>query len=196
MIARLLSAAAFAATALSGAAGAATYSIIEASGSCAGAAGTAGCPSDPSRDALSNVNIGTGDGAFYSLGLGGSATFEFDRLYWGSLSVFEVTYNSRRNYMETADVFLGRGGTFTSAGSIDNQGAVGLSTLDFAGGFDAVRFVDTTPFMSDSASARRGDGFDIDAISVESSVIPLPASVLLLGGALAGLGAWRRRRIA
>ncbi len=190
---KLLSLTAIVAVLAASGAGAATFSITDATGTCAGQAGTAGC-GDDSRDDLSSVNLGSGDGSFYSLGLGGSATFRVAPGFSGPISVVEVTYG--RNYpLEAVDVFIGRGGVadvFAGTVTNRNEGVLGgTQTLTFgAGRYDTISFFD----KSDAAG---GDGFDLDSFSVsETSQVPLPASVLLLGGALGGLGAWRRRRAA
>ncbi len=191
---KLLPLAAIAAIFAAGGAGAATFSITDATGSCAGLAGSAGCTGDGSRDDLSSVNLGAGDGSFYSLGLGGWATFRVAPGFSGPISVVEVTYG--QSYpLEAVDVFVGTGGIAdVFAGTVTNQnggGVGGTQTLNFGGGrYDTISFFD-------KSSVAGGDGFDLDSFSVsETSQVPLPASVLLLGGALGGLGAWRRRRAA
>ncbi len=61
--------------------------------------------------------------------------------------------------------------------------------FNFAGSFDTLRLIDTTPGSSPS-----DDGYDVDAVGV--SPVPLPAAGALLAGALGGMSLLRRRQSA
>ena len=140
--------------------------------------GTVG--TEDGRDNPMNA-LGVTDGTFLSLGLGGTADFTFGSKFTGALTVVEETFK-REGYFERALAFGGLGGTFTYLGLLSNQ--MPTSTLEFDGIYDTIRLVDIS-------SGEGRDGFDVDSISVNA--IPLPASALLLGAGLAGLGVARRK---
>ena len=164
-----------------------------------GAVGTLDCGTTADRQDLSNVNLGAGDGDFFSLGLnpnsseGGVAVFEIAPAFMGPASVVEVTNPS--NHLEAAAVFVGTELTFDSfvfVGIVDN-GSGGSTTpttsLSFTGTYNYIAFLDVSrDTYGNTASI---DGFDLDAFSV--TPVPVPAGVLLLGTAIAGLGLTRRK---
>lgn len=179
----LLLAAIAGAALMGGAANAATVFATNATIVKDGPRGTA-----DNRNVIGNA-LGSTMGDFFELGLGAIVDFTFGQNFTGPGNVVEVTFNTVSNHPESADIFLGSGGTFTKLTSISNVQAQGPSgaSFDFAGVFDTLRLVDTT--------ARRGQstgGFDVDVISV--AAVPLPASGLLLLAGMGGLGALRRRR--
>jgi hypothetical protein len=151
-------------------------------------------PSAPTtgRDIIDNA-FSTGDGAFYSLGFGGVAVFDFGAILSGSISVLETTFNcalvgdSCVNHPESVQLFVGASYVsgsfdltgFTSLGEFGNGvGQAGFS-VD-ATGFRYVALIDTSVVGAGSF-----DGFDIDAVSV--APIPLPAANWLLLSALGGV---------
>lgn len=199
MLKKIMMAAA-ATVAMTGAASALT--ITNAAGDCeTGSFGTITCgstnnPNGHDRTDIGNVELGAGDGNFYSLGrnsaggLGGSATFDISPNFTGPLTAIEITFGSSYP-LEQAIVEVGRGSVFQNIGVVSNQpnaeGNLGnMATLMFEGSFDQIRFTDV------SVGPANGDGFDLDAFTV--AAVPVPAAGLLLLGGLGALGAASRRR--
>ena len=158
------------------------------------------------RADASAVNLGAPDGAFYSLGidfadgLGGGAVFAIDPMFTGPAAVVEVTFTPSP-HAEAAEVSVALADAFgnfdastlQSVGFVDN-GEGGLvaptTSVSFSGYWNFIVFQDVSAMYYPGTSSE--DGFDIDSVSV--TTVPLPAGALLLGGALAGLGAMRRRK--
>jgi len=146
------------------------------------------------RRNIGNVNLGSADNAFYSLGRGGGvATFEIAPNFTGPISVVEVTFGaSYPDESALVEVSLGGidwigVGSATNSGNSNGSPLGGTSGFTVNGIFDMIRFTDTS-------TATRGDGFDLDAFSV--AAVPLPAGGLLLLGGLGALGFVRRRKFA
>lgn len=130
--------------------------------------------------------LGPADGVFYSLGLGGSITFDFGQLVGGEGLITEVTWGNVASYPEYAQVLTSLNGkTWTPLTLSFNGVAVGGEAL-----FSPTAFRYLT--LRDATSGSRGDGFDID--SVAFAPVPLPAAGLALASGLTGLAALRRRR--
>ena len=129
--------------------------------------------------------LGAADGLFYELGRGGEIVLTFGTLFTSPGKVWEVTYGSTVQHHESVDLYGSLDGTnYVSIGSIDNTTAKGGGVFTFTGKFNYLKFADTTTFAG-------SNGFDIDSVSV--AAVPVPAAGLLLGGALAGFAALRRR---
>lgn len=128
---------------------------------------------------------------FYSLGLGGSIILDFGRLVTSPGSVTEVTFRLA-GYVERLRILVSSvtdDASFTQVATIENDEAQAPSgaTLTFASApFRYVKLVDFSPVRAGR------DGFDVAEISF--SPVPVPAAGLLLGGALLGAGALRRRK--
>lgn len=126
---------------------------------------------------------------FYSLGLGGSIVLDFGRLVAAPGTIAEVTFKLA-GYIERVQIFVGLtndAGAYTHVATVVNSSSQGGTTVNFSSApFQFVKLVDA----SDVKYGR--DGFDVAEISF--SPVPVPAAGLLLGGALFGLGALRRRR--
>lgn len=136
---------------------------------------------------------------FFELGYNAVVDFTFGKLFKGPGHVIEVTGipNFNPNWVEAVKIEVGRNGVFTTAAPNPyfNTDAYNNVAFTFSGVFDTVRLTDVTmQFGSPSATAGRTGGFDVANISV--SPVPVPAAGLLLVGALGGMAALRRRRVA
>jgi hypothetical protein len=160
--------------------------LLYASGSTSAVFGTNGGV-DPARSDITAA-FGASDGSFYSLGLGGSAVFTFlpATLFKSPGAVVEVTKGSRDGHAESMSLYGVLAGVETLIGTVTNAAAT--ATFTFAGVFDSLKVVDTSPVVAGR------DGFDIDSIGITPAAIPLPAGGLLLLGALGGIAALRRRK--
>jgi hypothetical protein len=133
---------------------------------------------------------GAADGVFYSLGLGGNMVLDFGSGFVKAPgNVSEITFKLE-GYIEKVRVYVSKTLDFTGAESVlvSNQQAGlpgGVSLTFAASSFRYVKLVDLSP------KGYNRDGFDVDSISF--SPVPVPAAGLMLAGAVAGLGALRRR---
>lgn len=111
---------------------------------------------------------------------GASATYKFGRGYstleilWGSPD----TWNWISFYLNGVKTATINGDALVDAGA--TRGSSAYFTTVYAGLFDTI--------VTESRDAR--NAFEYDGIAV----VPLPAGIFLLGGALAGLGLARRRK--
>lgn len=143
---------------------------------------------DPARSDP-NAVIGPADGVFYSLGLGGNLVLDFGEQVGSPGMVTEVTFRLE-GYIEKMEIYVSSTLAFLDAAvaTVSNQsaGVPGGAVVSFSSDpFRYVKLVDISPVVVGR------DGFDVDSISF--SPVPVPAAGLLLGGALFGLGALRRR---
>ena len=170
-----------------------------------GPGGVLACGAAPDANGIdrtdsSNVNLGAADGQFFSLGLsddparqgyGGGILLEISPAFTGPAMVFEVTNPS--NHWEAAEVFVSAdSNTFHSMGIVTNGkggSEAAINTVAIAGVWKYIAIVDYS--LGYYGASGSEDGFDLDAITV--SAVPVPAGVLLLGTALAGLGVARRK---
>lgn len=153
------------------------------------------------RTNSANVNLGAADGKFYSLGLsadsttseGGIIAFRIDPGFTGPVAVVEVT--GAGNHYEAAEIYVGTTDNFNDAtkiGTVTNGGpdaSSAVNTVSFTGSYNYLFLADISKIVYPSTGSQ--DGYDLDSITV--TAVPLPAGVLLLGSALAGLGLARRR---
>ena len=51
--------------------------------------------------------LGTPDGVFLSLGMGGAAAFDFGTSFDATAIIFEITWGARAGYPEYANVYVG-----------------------------------------------------------------------------------------
>jgi hypothetical protein len=125
---------------------------------------------------------------FYSLGLGGNLVLDFGSNLYGIGKIIEVTFKLA-HYIETADVYISNSTTFSGGpiASVLNADAQDGFSFLVSTPFRYIKLVDTSPITNDKSR----DGFDVAEVSF--SPVPVPAAGLMLAGAVAGLGALRRR---
>ena len=123
---------------------------------------------------------------FYSLGLGGNLVLDFGSSLYGLGKIIEVTFKLA-HYVETADVYISNSTTFSNpaVASVVNADAQDGFSFLVSTPFRYIKLVDTSPVV------KGRDGFDVAEVSF--SPVPVPAAGLMLAGAVAGLGALRRR---
>ncbi len=123
---------------------------------------------------------------FYSLGLGGNLVLDFGSNLYGIGKIIEVTFKLA-HYVETATVYVSNSTTFSGGpvASVVNADAQGGYSFTVSTPFRYIKLVDTSPVVAGR------DGFDVAEVSF--SPVPVPAAGLMLAGAVAGLGALRRR---
>ena len=120
-------------------------------------------------------------------GYGGSAVFSFGTTFTGWATIYETTYN-RTGYYEYASVLGSLDNiNWTFLGNINNQSSDGSATVTFSGTYAFLKVVDATALNGGTI----GDGYDIDAVKVNST--PIPGAAWLLGSGLIGLVGLRRR---
>jgi len=160
---------------------------------------------------------------FYSLGIGGTLTADMSPKQIASGSVLEITNSSpNETFPESAQIWLGGsigedgiwdrtdavyfGELFNDGSKADYVSDFGSILLTSMGGqgagweltlnpdvvYSLITLVDTTWDNYGGEYTEISDGFDVGEFRV--AAIPLPASVLMLMGALGGLGFVSRRR--
>ncbi|MEJ6393800.1 VPLPA-CTERM sorting domain-containing protein [Gymnodinialimonas sp. 2305UL16-5] len=162
------------------------------------------CSTNPARTDAGAINLGAGDGNFYSLGLStendgfAELVLRISPAFTGPAMVVEVTNPSE--HFEAAAVYVARAdanGMFDAVttqlvGQVNNGRAyteAAITSVNFSGTWDFLIFRDIS--RSVYADTRSTDGFDIDSISI--AAVPLPAGVLLMLSAIGGLAFLRRR---
>lgn len=134
---------------------------------------------------------------FVSLGKAGALVLSFGTMFHNEVVVWETTFPPIGNHIENLAVYVGDGATagtasFWFAGTVANGSdgsPISLAGAHLASGLSAfkyIKLVDTTNYLSSTST----DGFDVDAVGVQS--IPAPGSAALAG--LGGLLIARRRR--
>ncbi|WP_296376607.1 VPLPA-CTERM sorting domain-containing protein [Yoonia sp.] len=157
-------------------------------------------------DAAGNA-LGADDGKSFGIGQGGVALFGFDAAFANEVTLVEGTKGNRSRQEKTVDIYVGLLADyifgsfdlrlFTYVGTITNASEVTRVALPF-GSFDTLALQDIVPAGPVRPNNRVGgpasNGWNVDAIGVMPTPVPLPAGGLLLVGALGGLAALRRRR--
>ncbi len=158
-------------------------------------------PGDDPAGVLARV-AGAPDGAFLSLGIGGSLVLGFGDTgpFTGGTVFFERTNGSPTGWPESVKVFVSLtntsvGGDWTEVGSLSNTGSVEETPitnatrgylLNIGQTFNYLKLVDTS-----TAGSSSNAGWDVDAVRV--APIPVPAALPLLLAGIGGL-AWAGRR--
>lgn len=158
-------------------------------GVCTGSA--ARCAANDRQD-VSNA-VDEDESTFYSLGFGGDITLSFPLPLISagqSLSVFEITFNRGSGDSEAAEVYAILGGVETFLGTITN--VVGQHTIMASSAFEYIKLKDVTKALFPTTTSF--DGFDVGAIKISVSAVPLPAAGAMLLAGLGGLAALRRRK--
>ncbi|MGB3513889.1 MAG: PEP-CTERM sorting domain-containing protein [Microcoleaceae cyanobacterium] len=163
---------------------------------------------DPGKIATrTNVNNALGapeDDAsdnFLALGFGGEAVFSFGEMFSKQVKVWETTlggFSSQSEYDEQVEVFVGNDlENWLSIGVIENiadEAYIGGATLNIGNDnqYQFVRLLDLSPVSEGR------DGFDINAIAVNTGMesVPEPTSILglLTVGALGASSLLKRKQ--
>ncbi|MDJ0554404.1 MAG: PEP-CTERM sorting domain-containing protein [Microcoleaceae cyanobacterium MO_207.B10] len=134
------------------------------------------------------------------MGFGGEVVFSFAEMFSKEVTVFETTlgnYSFQSDDDEQVEVFVGNDlNNWLSIGEIQNIGdetSSGGATLDIGNNnlYQYVRLVDLSEVVDD------GDGFDINAIAVNTAMesVPEPTSTLgLLTVGILGAGSLLKRK--
>ncbi|AKG20691.1 PEP-CTERM sorting domain-containing protein [Calothrix sp. 336/3] len=150
---------------------------------------------------------------FLSLGLGGSAIFEFGEYFFPEITIWETTWGTQKNqngHNEKVEVLVGNDlNNWISLGIIENiddgayikpEGAtIKAQDKNIANTlFRYVKLVDKSPTISTSTEkATSGDGFDVNAIAVKGAkAVPEPTSMmgLLTFGAIGANSLYKRKK--
>ncbi|MDO5614120.1 MAG: VPLPA-CTERM sorting domain-containing protein [Paracoccus sp. (in: a-proteobacteria)] len=134
--------------------------------------------------------LGATDGQFFEIGNFDEVIFTFGTSFKSPSTVAEVTFNNRAGWVEQALVYVGNlsnPNSWTLVNEAPISNANPTATFTFDGIWDAMKFV-----HFDTGNLRGAGSFDIDSVRV--APVPLPATGLLLLGALGGVAALRRRQ--
>ncbi|MDO5630287.1 MAG: VPLPA-CTERM sorting domain-containing protein [Paracoccus sp. (in: a-proteobacteria)] len=134
--------------------------------------------------------LGATDGNFFEIGYFDEVIFTFGTQFQSPATVTEVTFGNRGGWVEMALVYVGNladPNSWTLVNEAPISNANPTATFTFNGIWDAMKFV-----HFDTGSLRNAGSFDIDSVRV--APVPLPATGLLLLGALGGVAALRRRQ--
>jgi hypothetical protein len=123
----------------------------------------------------------------------------------GFFSSGDLAFNGGRLFLTSTDsqlvsIDVGAGAASEAVGALGFADVFGLATADdgtlFGLSGTDLLMVDTATGMATLARSLAGQGFSdfFGSSFVNEAVVPLPAPVLLLGGALLGLGGLARRR--
>lgn len=135
-----------------------------------------------------NSALGAVDNIFYSMTFNQSLIFGFGGKKFNRVKLWETTLVDREDWAERVEISVGDDltGTFTKVTDILNDKAM-TDYIDVGGMHTYLKITDTTLSLPTTQNVIDDqNGFDIDAIAVES--VPEPTSILGLL-AVSGLGA-------
>jgi hypothetical protein len=151
-------------------------------------------------EALGAPQLSSRNNDFLSLGFGGEAVFSFNTLFSNQVTVWETTwgnYSRQSSYDERVKVYVGNDlnsgwkyiGTILNIedGAYNSPNGFTLQIGD-TNTYQYVRLVDDSPFVRDR------DGFDVNAVAVQSAAVPEPTTMAGLAIAGGGMVLARRRR--
>ena len=141
--------------------------------------------------------------SFFEIGQGSEIFLTFGETFLSPGNIVEITFGGGdADWFESVDVFGGLFGDLDAdydfLASIDNIGAgdtdLGGASFEFAGKYQVLRLIDTTPELNEAGNPNPGydGGFDVAGVQVQP--VPLPAAGWLMLAGFGGLAALRRRK--
>lgn len=146
----------------------------------------------PAYRSLPSYAFGAPDDIYYTLGLGGNATFQFagtiNNVTGTDFSIYEVTLGRSTYPTERATVEVSQDGVtwfLLSTNATSRFNTIGVTTIDFdETGLSTIKYVRMTDVTPPPPGIPEADGFDINAVVAvdqdcpDESVTPTPTTTL------------------